>query len=204
MVVDGRTGCAQIGPARPVRAVARAAAVRRPSRRLGPSRLALSALIRTEQHRRALAVPPRGRVVLMSSTRCPYPQVIRRSLGSFRAVQTGMFPQFTAIFAPGSIPGSSTTEEAGQGVSPPWPSSFLGTFGHILTPGRPSCRLRRQGRRETGGRTDRGSSSPTCGQRAAREGWALHFADLDHRSGRSSGDTGTPAGEMAANIIISG
>jgi DNA invertase Pin-like site-specific DNA recombinase len=30
-----------------------------------------------------------------------------------------------------------------------------------------------------------------------REGWALHFADLDI-------DTGTPAGEMAANIIISG
>ena len=34
-------------------------------------------------------------------------------------------------------------------------------------------------------------------ERAAREGWALHFADLDI-------DTGTPAGEMAANIIISG
>jgi DNA invertase Pin-like site-specific DNA recombinase len=33
---------------------------------------------------------------------------------------------------------------------------------------------------------------------AARlEGWALHFADLDI-------DTGAPAGEMAANIIISG
>lgn len=32
---------------------------------------------------------------------------------------------------------------------------------------------------------------------ARREGWALHFADLDI-------DTGTPAGEMAANIIISG
>jgi DNA invertase Pin-like site-specific DNA recombinase len=33
---------------------------------------------------------------------------------------------------------------------------------------------------------------------AARlEGWALHFADLDI-------DTSTPAGEMAANIIISG
>jgi DNA invertase Pin-like site-specific DNA recombinase len=33
---------------------------------------------------------------------------------------------------------------------------------------------------------------------AARpEGWALHFADLDI-------DTGTPTGEMAANIIISG
>ncbi|WP_319431571.1 recombinase family protein [Mycobacterium sp. RTGN5] len=34
-------------------------------------------------------------------------------------------------------------------------------------------------------------------ERAAREGWALHFADLDL-------DTSTPAGEMAANIIISG
>ena len=33
--------------------------------------------------------------------------------------------------------------------------------------------------------------------RAARKGWALHFADLDL-------DTSTPAGEMAANIIISG
>lgn len=32
---------------------------------------------------------------------------------------------------------------------------------------------------------------------ARREGWALHFADLDI-------DTSTPAGEMAANIIISG
>jgi DNA invertase Pin-like site-specific DNA recombinase len=32
---------------------------------------------------------------------------------------------------------------------------------------------------------------------AGREGWALHFADLDI-------DTSTPAGEMAANIIISG
>jgi len=32
---------------------------------------------------------------------------------------------------------------------------------------------------------------------ARREGWALHFADLDI-------DTCTPAGEMAANIIISG
>jgi DNA invertase Pin-like site-specific DNA recombinase len=32
---------------------------------------------------------------------------------------------------------------------------------------------------------------------ARREGWSLHFADLDI-------DTGTPAGEMAANIIISG
>ena len=32
---------------------------------------------------------------------------------------------------------------------------------------------------------------------ARHEGWALHFADLDI-------DTGTPAGEMAANIIISG
>jgi DNA invertase Pin-like site-specific DNA recombinase len=29
------------------------------------------------------------------------------------------------------------------------------------------------------------------------EGWALHFADLDI-------DTSTPAGEVAANIIISG
>jgi DNA invertase Pin-like site-specific DNA recombinase len=34
-------------------------------------------------------------------------------------------------------------------------------------------------------------------ERAARKGWALHFADLDL-------DTSTPAGEMAANIIISG
>jgi hypothetical protein len=34
-------------------------------------------------------------------------------------------------------------------------------------------------------------------ERAAREGWALHFADLDI-------DTSTPAGEMVANIIISG
>ena len=34
-------------------------------------------------------------------------------------------------------------------------------------------------------------------ERAAREGWALHFADLDI-------ETSTPAGEMAANIIISG
>jgi DNA invertase Pin-like site-specific DNA recombinase len=34
-------------------------------------------------------------------------------------------------------------------------------------------------------------------ERAAQEGWALHFADLDL-------DTSTPAGEMAANIIISG
>ena len=34
-------------------------------------------------------------------------------------------------------------------------------------------------------------------ERAAREGWALHFADLDL-------DTSTPAGEMAASIIISG
>ena len=34
-------------------------------------------------------------------------------------------------------------------------------------------------------------------ERAAREGRALHFADLDI-------DTSTPAGEMAANIIISG
>lgn len=32
---------------------------------------------------------------------------------------------------------------------------------------------------------------------ARREGWALHFADLDI-------DTSTPAGEVAANIIISG
>ena len=32
-------------------------------------------------------------------------------------------------------------------------------------------------------------------ERAAREGWALHFADLDI-------DTSAPAGEMAANIII--
>lgn len=34
-------------------------------------------------------------------------------------------------------------------------------------------------------------------EQAAREGWALHFADLDI-------DTSTPAGEMAANIIIAG
>ena len=34
-------------------------------------------------------------------------------------------------------------------------------------------------------------------EQAAREGWTLHFADLDI-------DTSTPAGEMAANIIISG
>jgi DNA invertase Pin-like site-specific DNA recombinase len=34
-------------------------------------------------------------------------------------------------------------------------------------------------------------------EQARREGWALHFADLDI-------DTSTPAGEMAANIIISG
>jgi DNA invertase Pin-like site-specific DNA recombinase len=34
-------------------------------------------------------------------------------------------------------------------------------------------------------------------EQAGREGWALHFADLDI-------DTSTPAGEMAANIIISG
>jgi DNA invertase Pin-like site-specific DNA recombinase len=34
-------------------------------------------------------------------------------------------------------------------------------------------------------------------ERAAREGWTLHFADLDL-------DTSTPAGEMAANIINSG
>jgi DNA invertase Pin-like site-specific DNA recombinase len=34
-------------------------------------------------------------------------------------------------------------------------------------------------------------------ERAAREGWALHFADLDL-------DTSTQAGEMAANVIISG
>lgn len=34
-------------------------------------------------------------------------------------------------------------------------------------------------------------------ERAGREGWALHFADLDI-------DTSTPAGEMAANIIIAG
>jgi DNA invertase Pin-like site-specific DNA recombinase len=34
-------------------------------------------------------------------------------------------------------------------------------------------------------------------ERAAHEDWALHFADLDI-------DTSTPAGEMAANIIISG
>jgi DNA invertase Pin-like site-specific DNA recombinase len=34
-------------------------------------------------------------------------------------------------------------------------------------------------------------------ERAEREGWALHFADLDL-------DTSTPVGEMAANIIISG
>ena len=37
----------------------------------------------------------------------------------------------------------------------------------------------------------------TLMEQAAREGWALHFADLDI-------DTTTPAGEMAANIIISG
>jgi DNA invertase Pin-like site-specific DNA recombinase len=37
----------------------------------------------------------------------------------------------------------------------------------------------------------------TLMEEARREGWALHFADLDI-------DTGTPAGEMAANIIISG
>lgn len=34
-------------------------------------------------------------------------------------------------------------------------------------------------------------------EHARHEGWALHFADFDI-------DTGTPAGEMAANIIISG
>lgn len=34
-------------------------------------------------------------------------------------------------------------------------------------------------------------------EQATFEGWALHFADLDI-------DTSTPAGEMAANIIISG
>ena len=34
-------------------------------------------------------------------------------------------------------------------------------------------------------------------EQAAHEGWTLHFADLDI-------DTSTPAGEMAANIIISG
>jgi DNA invertase Pin-like site-specific DNA recombinase len=34
-------------------------------------------------------------------------------------------------------------------------------------------------------------------EQARQEGWALHFADLDI-------DTSTPAGEMAANIIISG
>jgi DNA invertase Pin-like site-specific DNA recombinase len=34
-------------------------------------------------------------------------------------------------------------------------------------------------------------------EQAAREGWVLHFADLDI-------DTSTPAGEMAANIIIAG
>ena len=34
-------------------------------------------------------------------------------------------------------------------------------------------------------------------EQAGREGWALHFADLDI-------DTSTPAGEMAANIIIAG
>jgi DNA invertase Pin-like site-specific DNA recombinase len=37
----------------------------------------------------------------------------------------------------------------------------------------------------------------TLMEQAGREGWALHFADLDI-------DTSTPAGEMAANIIISG
>ena len=34
-------------------------------------------------------------------------------------------------------------------------------------------------------------------EQAGREGWVLHFADLDI-------DTSTPAGEMAANIIIAG
>ena len=34
-------------------------------------------------------------------------------------------------------------------------------------------------------------------ERAGREGWALHFAELDI-------DTSTPASEIAANIIISG
>jgi len=34
-------------------------------------------------------------------------------------------------------------------------------------------------------------------EQAGRESWALHFADLDI-------DTSTPAGEMAANIIIAG
>jgi DNA invertase Pin-like site-specific DNA recombinase len=34
-------------------------------------------------------------------------------------------------------------------------------------------------------------------ERTGHEGWALHFADLDI-------DTSTPAGEMAANIAISG
>ena len=32
-------------------------------------------------------------------------------------------------------------------------------------------------------------------ERASRDGWALHFADLDL-------DTSTPAGEMSANIIV--
>lgn len=36
-------------------------------------------------------------------------------------------------------------------------------FGHILKQGRPSCRPRRQGRRETGGCTYRASSSPSSG-----------------------------------------
>lgn len=48
---------------------------------------------------------------------------------------------------------------------------------------------------------DRLSRSVVDGARlmdqARAEGWALHFADLDI-------DTSTPAGEMAANIIISG
>lgn len=50
-------------------------------------------------------------------------------------------------------------------------------------------------------RMDRLSRSVVDGaelmEQALKEGWALHFADLDI-------DTSTPAGEMLANIIITG
>jgi hypothetical protein len=46
----------------------------------------------------------------MPSTPSAYPQVFSRCLASFRVVNSAV-PQFSTIFAPGSIPGSSTEEK---------------------------------------------------------------------------------------------
>ena len=55
--------------------------------------------------------------VLMPSTPLAYPQVDRGCFASFRVVESSI-PQFTPFFAPGSIPGSSTTKMWQQFLRP--------------------------------------------------------------------------------------